>query len=327
MRIYIVRLGAFGDQLVITPAIRKLKSQGHHLIVEYSDRGEAVLRHNPHIDEHIFYKADSVQMQHLNQYWEDQKIKLKADRMINFTETIEHALAVHPRSPRYNYPKWERKQLCNRNYYEYAFEHVKLTWDTSEDLRPEIFLTDEETTKAKGLIRKDVFNVLVCFTGSGKHKAYPYIENVIGELLLRKDIHVITTGDLRCKLMEEDHPRMTCLSGEVDIRISMALTGLVDLVLSPDTGILHASGCYETPKIGLLGHTTIENITKHFTNDLSLEANPLEAECAPCFRLIYNMKLQCPQHIQTGGAVCMASIDPNKVMEKINIVYRAWQQR
>ena len=42
----------------------------------------------------------------------------------------------------------------------------------------------------------------------------------------------------------------------------MILTKLVDLVISPDTGVLHASGAFDTPKIGLLGHTTIENITK-----------------------------------------------------------------
>jgi ADP-heptose:LPS heptosyltransferase len=50
----------------------------------------------------------------------------------------------------------------------------------------------------------------------------------------------------------------------------MALTKFVDLVISPDTGVLHASGCYDTPKIGLLGHTTIENITKYFKNDYSI---------------------------------------------------------
>lgn len=327
MRIYIVRLGAFGDQLIITPALRKLKEQGHHLIVEYSDRGKAVLENNPHVDEHIFYKSDSVPVQQLNKYWEDQAKKFKADRTINFTETIEYALALHPRSPRYNYTKEERRLLCNKNYYEETMKWAKLEWKDSKELRPELFFTEDEMALAKSHLRKSKFNVLICFTGSSKHKAYPWIEAIIGEMLRNKDTHIITTGDLQCKIMEEDHPQMTCLSGEADIRTSMALTGLVDLVISPDTGILHASGCYDTPKIGLLGHTTVENITKHFINDLSVEADPNLAECAPCFRLIYDMKTQCPIDIHTGGAFCMSKgIPPEKIAKKIEMVYDCWRR-
>ncbi len=83
----------------------------------------------------------------------------------------------------------------------------------------------------------------------------------------------------------------------------MCLTGLVDLVVSPDTGVLHASGAFGTPKIGLLGHTSIENITKHFINDYSIEST---ASCAPCFRLIYDHVAQCPVDMDTTGAWCQA---------------------
>jgi len=324
-RIYIVRLGAFGDQILITPVLRKLKSQGHHLIVEYSDRGEAVLRNNPNVADGIFYKSNSVPIQELHQYWKDQQAKHKADRYINFSETIEHELALHPASPRYNYTKEERRIICNKNYYEHTMKHAGLTWKDPSELRGELFFTKQELCIAYEYLRKKSFNILLCFTGSSAHKAYPWIENVIGEILKLDNTHIITSGDLKCKILEEEHSKMTNLSGEVDIRISMALTGIVDLVISPDTGILHASGCYDTPKIGLLGHTTKENITKHFVNDLSLEANPSEAECAPCFRLIYNMKAQCPIHIQTGGAFCMASIKPELVMDNILEVYNAWK--
>jgi ADP-heptose:LPS heptosyltransferase len=98
----------------------------------------------------------------------------------------------------------------------------------------------------------------------------------------------------------------------------MALTKEVDLVVSPDTGILHASGQFDTPKIGLLGHTTIENITKYFKNDHSIEA---ECACAPCFRLIYDWERQCPIEPVTYAAWCMSvGIPPEKVFERIMYV-------
>ena len=321
-----MRLGAFGDSIITTPLIRKLKEQGHTIIYEYSDRGKAVLANNPHIDEHVFYKADSVPFDKLQAHWDAQAIKYKADKVINLSETIEYALATHPRSPRYFYPKNERKELCNRNYYEYTFERAGVKWE-DDDLRPELFFDEGEIHEAKELMRIAHFNILFCLSGSGKHKAYPWTEVVINEILEKcPNAHIITTGDVFCKLLEEEHDRVTSISGEADIRTSMALTGLVDLVVSPDTGILHAAGCYDTPKIGLLGHTTIENITKHFTNDMSIESDGRLVECSPCFKMIYDMNSQCPIDNRTGGAFCMSKgIDPNEVVSMVEMVYNAWE--
>ena len=105
----------------------------------------------------------------------------------------------------------------------------------------------------------------------------------------------------------------------------MALTGVVDLVLSPDTGLLHASGCYDTPKIGILGHNTIECITKHFKNDYSIESDPEKAECSPCLYLIYNKNLQCQTSSEYGDAsLCMAEgIPMQKVLDKVRTIYES----
>jgi len=108
------------------------------------------------------------------------------------------------------------------------------------------------------------------------------------------------------------------LAGEISMRESMLLTKYVDLVIAPDTGILHASGCYDTPKIGLLGHTTKENITKYFKNDYSIEAT---CACAPCFYLIYDHAVQCPIERVTSAAWCMAEgIKPEVLFNKIKEV-------
>ncbi len=320
MRVHIIRLGAFGDSLVITPVLRELKAQGHYVILESSDRGKAVFKNNPYIDEFIYYPKDSKKVEELAPYWNEQKKKFKADKQLNFSETLEVALALHPRSPRYNYSKTERYMLCNKNYYEYSMKFAGLE---GTDFKPQLFFDKTELLDCKQYIRSNKFNILVCMSGSGKQKAYPYTEILFGSILNEiPNSHIITVGDMSCKLLESFASNITNLSGDVDIRTSMALTNMVDLVISPDTGILHASGCYGTPKIGLLGHTTKENITKHFENDYSIEANPALCECSPCFRLIYDMKVQCPRDSETGGAYCMAKgIPPEVIMGKVKEVY------
>jgi hypothetical protein len=81
------------------------------------------------------------------------------------------------------------------------------------------------------------------------------------------------------------------MSGVWKMRESVLACKYASLVISPDTGLLHGSGCWDTPKIGLFTATTIENVSRYFTNDYSIEANGIG--CAPCLSLIYSAENQC----------------------------------
>jgi len=322
MKILIFRSGAYGDNVIITPAIRYLHSKGHELYVQTSKRGMEVFKNNPHITRLIQHKEDTP-IDKLSENIEFVQKKFKCDKILDFSESIEVALSQHPRSPNYKLSKPERLARFNRNFYEYSFEHIGESWD-GIDLTPELFFDDRELRDAKKFLRPNAFNVLIGMSGSGNNKAWPYTPYLVERISNNySDVHFITVGDLKCKIIEPIiDGRVTNLSGEISMRLAMALTGLVDLVIAPDTGIIHAAGCYPTPKICLLGHNTQECITKHFTNDYSIEADPQASPCAPCLFLIYDMKLQCPIHHDTGAALCMgAGISPDKVYERFEQIY------
>jgi len=288
-----------------------------------------VLKNNPHIHTLIEQKTDAVPVDQLSKHISFMQKKHKCDRVIDFSESIEVALSLHPRSPDYKLPKKEKFARFNRNFYEYSFEHADEKWcvdgtDNSMFLRPSLFFSKDELIQAHSHINITKFNILMGMSGSGSNKAWPYstelAERICNEI---PEAHIITVGDERCQMIEPViDGRITNLSGKIPMRTSMALTGLVDCVVSPDTGLLHASGCYQTPKIGILGHTTKENITKHFINDYSVEADAKKAECSPCFFLVYNMKLQCPLDQSTGAALCMGKgIPVDTVFAKVMEVY------
>jgi ADP-heptose:LPS heptosyltransferase len=327
MRILIVRLGAYGDLVLTSPLIRHLAQQGHEIYYLTSERGIEVLKNNPRIKELIPHKKDSIPTDQLEPYFKKIANKYKCERIIDLCESIEVALSLHPRGPEYNLPKWERKARHERNFYEYTFEFAKESWE-GVDLKPELFFYDDEIKKAKSYLRPG-FNLLVGMSGSGSNKAWPWTEALVGSIhQTYPDVHVITVGDERCQIIEPQGDHITNLSGKVNMRIAMCLTRYVDCVISPDTGLIHASGCYPTPKICLLGHNTKEVITKYFENDYSVEADPEKAECAPCFRLIYNMALQCPTaNLEAGGgAWCMTyGVEPEIVFEKFKQVYCAYK--
>lgn len=322
MRILIWRHGAFGDCIVSTPLVRFFKQRGDEVVYVCNERGEQILRHNPHIETLEVEPKDVVPMPELPAHMERLRKKYNCDKILDLSESIEVALSQHPRSPNYKLPKQERFNKFNRNFYEYTFEHVKESWE-GVDLKPEVFLTDEELTSAKSYLKSDHFNVTIGMAGSGGNKAWPHTEELCAKMKeLIPNLHVITVGDERCQMIEPQGDYITNLSGKIPMRESMGLTKLSDLVIAPDTGLLHAAGCFDTPKIGMIGHNTRESITKYFTNDYSVEADPLKAQCAPCFYLVYDMPLQCPQDLENGGAYCMSKgIPTDKVLEQVRKVY------
>lgn len=218
-------------------------------------------------------------------------------------------------------------------------EEKKIYIDQSR-YRPELFFDKDEKYQvyidkdkngkeiyeqhtASEYIKNDKFNVLVGLSGSGANKAYPWMMDLCNSIMSDyPDVHIITVGDVRCQLLENpiNDWNITKLAGNIPMRMSMELTSMVNLVISPDTGLMHAAGCYDTPKICLLGHNTIECITKHFKNDYSIESNPDLAPCSPCLYMIYNINLQCPLNLVTRSSVCMADGLP------LQVVYDRFQE-
>jgi hypothetical protein len=63
---------------------------------------------------------------------------------------------------------------------------------------------------------------------------------------------------------------------------AFALTKFADLVIGPETALLNAAGCFDTPKITLLTHSSRENLCSTWKNDYSLQAG---CWCSPCHYL------------------------------------------
>lgn len=322
-RTLVIRLGAYGDCVIITPVIKRLKERGDYVMLNVSTRGKEVFANNPYVDELIEHKQDSVPKGELEEYWKKLAKTHKADEVINFTGSIENNVSLHPNDPEYNLPKWMRKDVCDRNFYEVSEEWAGLEVSGA---KPDLHFTDEERDALRSMLKPGEFTILWCLSGSGRNKVYPWTDFVIGQVQkVYNNVNFLTVGDESCQYIESSGEGVTNLSGDITMRMSMCLTGLVDLVISPDTGVLHASGAFDTPKIGLFGATTKNQVTKHFKNDHSIEAN---CSCAPCYRLIYSTtwEAQCPTDPITGGPWCLSQgIPPEVLYEKIaSIIPKAY---
>lgn len=331
MKLLIVRIGAYGDAIIVTPLLRYLAEKGHEIVFLGSEQSEEVLRHNPRISKFILHERDSVDNDKLGEYFEKVRVDNGCDKIIDLCESIEVRLALCVDYPQWNWPKAERAAYANINYYEYAFtraqEQAPEAFDETDDasLIPEMFFSQEEEDWVFEERKKNFGMKVVMWglSGSGRQKTYPYVPYVVGDLIRKHPyLKVVLVGGQTCQLLEAGFPkndRIVRRSGDYTFRQSAILSKHVSAVVSPDTGFLHAAGCWPTPKIGLLTHTTIENITKHFEGDFSIES---EAPCAPCFRLISNAEKQCPIEAQTMATLCMSKdgMKPERVLAKIEEV-------
>ena len=95
-------------------------------------------------------------------------------------------------------------------------------------------------------------------------------------------------------------------------------------VVGPETGVLNAVG-FElgVGKVGLLSHSSVENLTKHWRNTVSVTP-PAEVKCYPCHRLHYTTEF-CSVEPESGAAMCQFTIDPAHVADAITRIYRRWR--
>jgi hypothetical protein len=140
--------------LIITPVLRRLKELGYHVILNTNKRGKEVYENNPNVDEYIDHD-EKMPVDDLPDHWEKLKEEIKPELFLNFSESLECNVALHPIQPEYNYTKKERFDLCNRNYYDETEKWAKL--EGCQKL-PELYFTDGEVLEAKKHLKSDHIN-------------------------------------------------------------------------------------------------------------------------------------------------------------------------
>jgi len=221
-------------------------------------------------------------------------------------------LLALPGRPEYKWRNQKRHQKMNRDY----FAQMHRIANVPLPPRPLFCPTDKEIDRAEKFL-PDGFNIMWSLSGSSVHKAWPYTDQVIAQLLMDTDVNIIFVGDELCKLLEdawENEPRVYQTCGEMDIRDTLTLARLVDMVVGPETGVLNCVAFEEIPKVLMLSHSSPVNIGGTWTNTEVI--TPRGVDCYPCHKLHYSFDT-CNRDENTGGAMCAANIKPERVYKAI----------
>jgi ADP-heptose:LPS heptosyltransferase len=326
----LVRYGAFGDAIQVASTFPGLKRQGFHLTLFCNPGAHQVLKEDPHVDRFIVQGENQVPNVWLGDFWK--YMTKKYDRFVNLSESIEGTLLAMPGRINHVWPHDVRHRYMNRNYLEWTHELAQVPYDGKGAT---FAATDLERAWAKAERSKlGPFVVLWSLAGSSVHKVWPYMDAIIARLMLDTDAHVVLVGGEDGVLLErgwENEPRVLCTSGKWSIRQSMAFCEQADVIIGTETGLMNAAAYLPAPKIITLSHSSVENLTRDWTNTTSLVAT--HTPCFPCHQMHYGFDY-CPRDldpecsaceaktcsVHTGTAKCAADIPAADMWEAIQRV-------
>lgn len=327
--------------IIMSPVLRLLKEEGYEVTVNCHKKSTVMILHNPNVDK-IMVHDEAIPNKQLPKHWED--LSKKYDRFINLSESLEKGLLpAEGKHEEYTWPHEKRHEKFNVNYYDRTLE---LAGFSERGLNGELYFTKEEERWAQQLREryKNRFWVLWSLSGSSFHKAYPWADQVATEFLDKhSDALTMTVGDDLCRLLEWDHPqnRKRCGLWADDIRKTLISCKYADVVVATETGIANAAGCFDTPKIVMLSHSSVENLTKYWKNCVSL--TPENAHCYPCHQLHYTLR-SCPLDVlakippelrtqenfvsgDVEAPICTSRLKPETMLAALEAQYTKWRDR
>lgn len=323
----VIRYGAIGDAIVVTPLLKKLKEDGYHVTLNGSEYSRDVYKNNPNVDTFIEHITGSVPSDHrLELHWK--KMSEGYDRVINLSESLEKALLLVDWQPEYKWSKEQRHEKCNKNYYDWTM--ALSGYKDATGLNGDLYFSKNEEAWASDVRAqyKKRFLVLYSLSGSSYHKVYPYADAIITRFLnAHSDAVTFTIGSQVDRLLEWDHPQARKRCGVWDVRKSLIMTKYVNLFVGSETGMSYAAGCFDTPKIIMLSHSSEENMTKYWANTTVLKA---DSPCQPCHQLHYKrescpLKSISPEVPDVEMPVCMVDLPPERLYNALEAAYTAWK--
>jgi len=258
------------------------------------------------------------------------------------TNSCEVRHALFDGSSAFYWPEAYRRKLCGGSYLETVLDILNVP----HEFGPLYYTSPEEKHRAQ-TTKKKIGDRCVAWLLNGTRidKVYPYSGLAIARIIQEIGPVVLFGGgsDKEFAMAQaiQDHvmrlygnlkgfhsamsEKGTEEGGEKNwpIRRALALLQECDLVITVDTGPAWAVAMEPMPKIMMHSHASVENITKHWVNTVSLHADPKRVPCWPCHRL-HNTPVTCVPNKDNNGAACITDIS---VEELLSTAKRLWADR
>lgn len=327
-RCLIVRLGAIGDCLVAASPCAALQQDGYHVTMITSAAGGEILENNPYIDELIVADKGMFPPGGILAFTET--MKERYDHVINLDRSLEGLLLAREENYSFEYPAVARRMLMGHMSYLSAAHAIAEVPLSREDVAPApgFHKTQAEDTWARrGRESVDAPLIMWVVSGSSFFKVYPAV-NVVANMLAEKGINVVFVGNggvdrileggIILTMAEDgaDTTKVYPRCGQWSVRQTMTFAQHVDLVVGPETGIMHAVSLSGVPKVVILSHSSREQLIPHWRNTMAVYPEREVCPCYPCHQ-IHTVRETCNFDHEAGAALCQSMIPPQEIFDAI----------
>lgn len=335
----IFRAGGVGDNLIAASVLRPLKKLGYavEVITTEKDSGTVFLN-NPFIDKLTRKRDGEIPGGDDWQKWFSAKAG-EYDIFVNLSHSCEARHALFKGSTQFWWPQDYRRKLCAGSYLETVHDIVGVP----HIFGPLFFPTEEERENAARVVQETVGGDFLGWVISGSRidKIYPYAAMAIGRIIKELDIPVVIfgIGDKQHEMAVQIRDHVTRQNGSRDklrlvvqddvspekrwpLRGTLAVASRAGLVVTPDTGTAWAVAFEDMPKLVMVSHTSVENITKHWVNTTTLHADPNRVPCWPCHRLHDTIDTCTPNRDGGHAAACVSDISVETVVQHVDKLWK-----
>jgi len=318
----------FGDLLMVswTPKQIKEKLGYEHLTVATWKRNQCIWDNNPYIDE--FLILDDIKETNLADQLD--KWQKEYTKFFDFRYSIE---LKYLRNSSDNVLTIEqRKELTQgRNYYEHALEDYDLS-----GTKAELYFSESEQNTIK-IIQGAKQNKRICWqiTGTGRNKLLVFLPAYIHEIMKKyPDVEHYLVGDQKTDIGIHND-KLIDMRSKWTPRETIVFANTFDLIVAPESFMIHVAGALDIPNICFYSHSAPENLTKHFKNSFAVVP---ECACSPCYLILKDFRQytnlrerkkareqeqwcllrEKKDHFRGIGFRCTVQIDHKKVIEKIS---------
>jgi ADP-heptose:LPS heptosyltransferase len=305
------------------------KKFGHVEVITQQPQG-VVFQNNPHVDKLSFIEPSAIPQDssgNWQNYWAGRSKEY--DAFFNLSHSCETTRALFVGQTHFHWPASFRRKFCGANY----LETVHDICEVPHEFAPLFYPTDAEREQAVTTKKKVGERCVVwIISGTRLDKLHPYSSFVIAQLI-REVGPVIMLGapgkDFgMAKAIQDDviryngHDTGLHLGLSPDpanptwgIRRVLTQAFYGDVVIGPDTGPMWGVAFEDVPKIMLLSHASADNITKHWKNTVTLQANATRVPCHPCHQLHDTVQF-CVPNRDKNGAACISDIQVQTIVRE-----------